>query len=682
MNKIRVAFIKFGGLSAGGTERWLQMMAAHLPKDDFEIDYYYCAAAPYVGSDDKHASTDPDRLRYMQEHQANLVEFHVGAKDVTKPTHDWIDTDFWKVFDPRRYDLVQTAKAGPAEYPYFLIDKPIIEYVTLLAGVDHSPNIARSIHLSQWQRAGWFRRGGDPLKSAVIPIPADPPTSTDTLRRELNIPETALVAGFHQRNDDRIASPIPLSAFAAMRCKDHYFVIMGGGPFYRRQVHELGLRNVRFVDHSGDTRLISTFLNTLDLFAHGRKDGETFGTVFAEAMMHGLPCLSHAVRKGANAQKETMGPAGLFAQDLQDYTRKMERLFNDEPFRKALRSKARRHAEEYYSLERALKDLAAIYAETLGRTASSRERETSYGLSPLGFLYAGEINTPGTIAHHVITGEIPEEAEIHLMRFFLPRVDSFFDIGANTGLYGFVAAQEGCAGMRIVLFEPQAECCEQMQRTVWLNNWEDRVTIACLGLGNHTGDMALHLSGTGSTLDNAFNDQAALPIRAVRVDTLDHQTEALGISKVGFIKIDTEGFEQAVLEGGRRTIERDKPILFIEIADRLKARRYRNPNYAKTLEWLADRGYGVWRCTESGRLEKAFPIRPQPHLSMYVALHAEKDGHLIVSLERWMRSYRWNHRWARLKKMAWLAARGLRHPRNAYGGLLRYLRNRSYGIRF
>src|SRR5438552_1229543 len=112
-NKIRVAFIKFGGLSAGGTERWLQMMAANLPREKFSIDYFYCDAAPYVGSDYRHADTDPDRKCYLEERQVSLIKFRVGAKDVTTPTHDWIDTDFWQIFHPEQYDFIQTAKAGP-----------------------------------------------------------------------------------------------------------------------------------------------------------------------------------------------------------------------------------------------------------------------------------------------------------------------------------------------------------------------------------------------------------------------------------------------------------------------------------------------------------------------------------------------------------------------------------------
>ena len=35
---MKVAFVKFGGLSAGGTERFLQNLAVGLPKEKFEVD--------------------------------------------------------------------------------------------------------------------------------------------------------------------------------------------------------------------------------------------------------------------------------------------------------------------------------------------------------------------------------------------------------------------------------------------------------------------------------------------------------------------------------------------------------------------------------------------------------------------------------------------------------------------
>ena len=38
---IKIAFVKFGGMSIGGTEKYLQTIASHLPKDQFEVDFYY-----------------------------------------------------------------------------------------------------------------------------------------------------------------------------------------------------------------------------------------------------------------------------------------------------------------------------------------------------------------------------------------------------------------------------------------------------------------------------------------------------------------------------------------------------------------------------------------------------------------------------------------------------------------
>ena len=358
--KLRVAFIKFSGLSAGGTERWLQMMAANLPKEKYIIDYYYCDAAPYVGSDYEAANTDKGRLKYMRSHGVAIKKFKVGFKDVTKSTHDWLDTNFWEIFDESKYDLVQTAKAGHKEYPYYKIKLPIVEYVTLSAGVDLSPSITWSIHLSNWQRVEWLKNGGRQQASSVIPIPANKPASPNNLRKKLNIPKESIVAGFHQREDNNIYSPIPLGVFNKIKKSNRYFIVMGGGSKYRNQVKSSKIKNVHFINSNSEAIAISEFLNTLDIFAHGRKDGETFGTVLAEALMHGLPCLSH-MSKVANAQPETMGPSGLFATNEEDYAFKLEQLFSDSRLRDVLSGHAKPFANKNYSLESSIAELEKVY---------------------------------------------------------------------------------------------------------------------------------------------------------------------------------------------------------------------------------------------------------------------------------------------------------------------------------
>jgi glycosyltransferase involved in cell wall biosynthesis len=364
MKKIRVAFIKFGGLSAGGTERWLQMMAVNLPRDRFAVDYYYCDAAPYLGSNYKHANTDPDRMNYLQDNGISLIKFHVGFKDITRSTHAWVDTDFWEIFDSSAYDLVQTAKAGDKEYPYYLIDLPVVEFVALSSGVDPSPNIAYSIHPSDWQRSRWIKAGGKLEKSSVIPVPVEKPISIATLREELHIPNEAVVAGYHQRPDNNTASEIPLGAFSKIQKPNWHFIILGGGTLYRHWAKDLEVKNVHFLEASADPTRISNFLNTLDIFAHGRKDGETFGTVFAEAMIHGLPCLSHFT-ESANAQEETMNKGGLFAKDFEDYKYKLQNLFEDNELRTELGSFGRAYAEKFYRVEGAVKNLCEVYEKIL-----------------------------------------------------------------------------------------------------------------------------------------------------------------------------------------------------------------------------------------------------------------------------------------------------------------------------
>ena len=97
------------------------------------------------------------------------------------------------------------------------------------------------------------------------------------------------------------------------------FIILGGANKYRDQAKKLGLKNVYFLEHTGDENTIAKFLNTLDIYTHGRNDGETFGTIFAEAMSFRLPCISHYSFIGANAQPETMGPGGIFTKNEEEY---------------------------------------------------------------------------------------------------------------------------------------------------------------------------------------------------------------------------------------------------------------------------------------------------------------------------------------------------------------------------
>lgn len=629
MPKYKIAFIKFGGLSAGGTERWLQMMAANVDRTRFDIDYYYCDAAPYIGLDYKHSNTDPHRKKYMEDHGVNLIKFHVGAKDITKPHHPWIDTDFWDVFDGSKYDLVQTAKAGHPEYPYVEMKNKVVEYVTLSGMVDHSPNIVKSIHISHWSKDVWLKAGGNPEKAEVIYIPVEEPCTKYTFREELGIPGDAIVCGFHQRNDDNIASEIQLAAIHRIDDPRVHTVVLGGGSSYREQVSKLGMRKVHFLPHTGDQHVISKFLNTLDIYTHGRSDGETFGTVLAEAMFHGKPCISHYAKNGSNAMQETIGPAGYVVHSVDEYRRVLKRFVRDPDLRMSLGRAGRLYSRGNYSLPQCVRRLESIWLRLLkgerGRnnTTSGGEKrgEVTVGITKLGFLYAGDSTKPSEIAYSFVTQKgIPEHFDVALFSAFLPSISSFIDVGSYTGLYSVIAAALGGGKVRTYAIEPQQSCCECMRKTIAANHWEDRLKVFPLGLADRAGELTLHVCGSGSTFMNEFNDNEPLPQERVQVQTLDGFIDKYQIEYVDFIKIDVEGFELRVLKGAERTIETFKPALFIEIADGIRGRKFRNPYYIETMDWLRERGYEIYRSTEEMNLLRMDRNYPHDHLAMYLCV--------------------------------------------------------------
>jgi glycosyltransferase involved in cell wall biosynthesis len=358
--RIRIGFVKFAGLSTGGTEKFLQTIAANLSRDRFEVDYFYCDAAPYIGSDHVHASTDPDRLRYMREHGVNLIKFHVAAKDLRTPTHDWVSTDFWQVFDERRYDMIQTARAGHPEYPFTKMRRvPIVDSLHLVAGPDNQPNIARVMHISEWSAKRWVDMGGDSRRVVVVSHPTEIDRNATDLRSELGL-DGKFVFGLHQRDQASIFSEVPLAAYSMVEGEHTHFLLLGGGDQHRRQAADLGLQHITFLPHTGEQRTIERFLATLDVYAHGRKDGEVNSTALAQALAYGLPVVTHP-SEVHNGHLECLGAAAEVADSADAYAARMRRLQHDPERRDELSRCASRRFQELYELDEQMRRISAIY---------------------------------------------------------------------------------------------------------------------------------------------------------------------------------------------------------------------------------------------------------------------------------------------------------------------------------
>lgn len=357
--KTKIAFIKFGGMAFGGTEKVLQTIASELPKNRYIVDFFYCDSAPYLGSDYKHIDTDIRRIEYCLDHGVNLIKFNVEYKDVRIPTHDWVNTDFWELFTEDNYDLIVTGRAGHPEYPFNLINKTkIIDTIHLSGMAENKVNVYKTVLISKEQRDRWVGAGGPRKKSVIIPNPVK------IIKTNCKYDyENKFVFGMHQREDDNIFSNIPLEAYKRIESEDTMFILLGGSNNYRNQAEFLGIKNIKFLPTTADTKVIHKFLNSLDVYAHGRKDGEQCSTSIIEAMSHSLPFISHIAPSMGHV--EQIKDSGIIAKNVEEYSKGMLKFIKDKNFYEECSKHSISRYNSIYSLDSVIEQYNSLIQEAV-----------------------------------------------------------------------------------------------------------------------------------------------------------------------------------------------------------------------------------------------------------------------------------------------------------------------------
>jgi len=152
---------------------------------------------------------------------------------------------------------------------------------------------------------------------------------------------------------------------------------------------------------------------------------------------------------------------------------------------------------------------------------------------------------------------LPEWDEMTFLLRYLQEGDWFIDVGANVGIYTLLAASRG-PRVRVTAVEPDPETFTRLGENVDLNRFSnvDRISAA---LGSAEGAAAFTVGL--DTVNRLARDGESQ--RTVLMTTLDRVAGADGPS---LIKIDVEGSEFSVLQGGLHTLEREPgPVLLFEI---------------------------------------------------------------------------------------------------------------------
>jgi hypothetical protein len=297
----------------------------------------------------------------MKESHVSLVKFTVGAKDVTKSTHDWVDTNLWDVFSEEDFDIIQTGRSGHPEYPFTLINvTPIVDSIHLPDMAEKKANVRKVILVAEEQHQRWNAAGGESGKAIVIPPAIEMPEVSGNLREELGIAPDTVIYGMHQRADDGIFSQALMPSWQGSESskKDTHLVILGGSKYYKEHAEHLGLSNVIFLEPTGDVNRVHMFLNTLDVYTHARKDGEQCSSSIIEALYHGIPVIGHLAP--SMGHRDQIRDAGYICSTFKEYADAIDELYCFE-IRDRLSKIAVRRYEETFSLQSVVDSYTKIY---------------------------------------------------------------------------------------------------------------------------------------------------------------------------------------------------------------------------------------------------------------------------------------------------------------------------------
>jgi len=187
------------------------------------------------------------------------------------------------------------------------------------------------------------------------------------------------------------------------------------------------------------------------------------------------------------------------------------------------------------------------------------------------------------------------------------RGDVVLDVGANIGVTALRAAQAVGPSGRVFAFEPDPTNCQGCRRHV-AGNGVTNVEVIEAALGEKAGSAVIAVRDPHNRGMNRL-ERDPLPTGAgapTSVTTIDDFVAAKGMERLDVIKVDVEGYEFAVLRGGRAALERFRPTLFLEIDDGLLAAQ--GESASKVLSFLKDLGYEVSRAESEEVLSERAPL--------------------------------------------------------------------------
>ena len=184
-------------------------------------------------------------------------------------------------------------------------------------------------------------------------------------------------------------------------------------------------------------------------------------------------------------------------------------------------------------------------------------------------------------------------------------VGTIVDVGANIGMnslfYSLIAKTT-------IAFEPQKNIFDLLCKNIEKNKVDVMTQRMCIGEQTRSVKMKVRKRDGTSFVDHLHGEES---VEMVTLDKIfcgeGHELPALQVPDITFIKIDTEGYEYPVIVGAKVTLAKYKPILQIEMTEKLQKRYVHDSDMI--FNFLGLLGY-AFAVTNTGKVVKCMKDKP------------------------------------------------------------------------
>jgi len=140
------------------------------------------------------------------------------------------------------------------------------------------------------------------------------------------------------------------------------------------------------------------------------------------------------------------------------------------------------------------------------------------------------------------------------------------DIGANIGYYALMEAKNVKTHGHVWAIEPSPDNTWFLKKNIAINGL-DNITVHKVAIGDEIGTIYLEVCEEAPNLNRVSLHKTKGSTKKIPAEivTLDEFVRRNDIEKVDFMRFDVEGFECRIVKGGKKTLDKYSPKIFLEI---------------------------------------------------------------------------------------------------------------------